>query len=245
MAPAAMRKSQDPEGKKQAHHLLDPVGPAFERTFLEALEPALEHLAKHGIRVAANAGASNTQKCYEAVVKMIADKGLDIPVAWIEGDDVLSAVQKDIETGQGNFTNLHTGLSIAEWKQTGFEAIGAQAYLGGIGIAEAFKQGAQIVVCGRVSDASPFIGAAYWWHGWQRDMLDRLANAFIAGHLLECSTYITGGNFAGFQELEHASGGWAELGFPIGEISKDGNVVITKQKGTPGCVAVHTCSSQL
>ena len=125
------------------------------------------------------------------------------------------------------------------------EPLAAQAYLGGLGIAEAFKQGAQIVVCGRVSDASPYIGAAYWWHGWERCMLDELANAFVMGHILECSTYVTGGNYSGFQELEHRDGGWAELGFPIGEIGKDGSVIVTKQKGTGGMVTVYTCSSQL
>lgn len=76
-------------------------------------------------------------------------------------------------------------------------------------------------------------------------MLKELANALVAGHLLECSTYVTGGNYSGFKDLENGAGGWKDLGFPIGEISKDGGVVITKQKGTGGTVNVNTCSSQL
>lgn len=174
---------------------------------------------------------------------MINAKVLDIPVAWIEGDDVFSAVEEGLRSGRGKFKNIHTELGMEEWKSSGFEMVGAQAYLGGLGIAEAFKQGAQIVVCGRVSDASPYIGAAYWWHRWERSMFTELANALVAGHLLECSTYVTGGNYSGFQELERS--GWDSLGFPIGEISKDGSVVITKQRHTGGAVTVDTCSSQL
>lgn len=183
------------------------------------------------------------------LVDMIEAKGLKISVAWISGDEVLSIFEQELHHSSRTsstqlFKNIQTGETLSEWKAK-YEAVGAQAYLGGLGIAEAFKQGAQIVVCGRVSDASPYIGAAYWWHGWERSMSDRLANALVAGHLLECSTYVTGGNYSGFQDLEHVGSGWTDLGFPIGEISKDGGVVITKQKDTGGMLTVDTCSSQL
>jgi hypothetical protein len=222
--------------------LLSPVGPAYESVFLEALEPALEDLAKYGIKVAANAGASDTEGLYKLVVEMIEKKGLNIKVAWVSGDEVFPAVQNALKSGQNAFTNIYTGETLKEWQ---FKPIYAQAYLGGLGIAEAFKQGAQIVVCGRVSDASPVIGAAYWWHKWNRDQLHELANAFVAGHLLECSTYVAGGNYSGFKELEDSEGGWSDIGFPIGEIDGDGQVVITKQKGSNGLVSANTCSSQL
>lgn len=123
----------------------------------------------------------------------------------------------------------------------------AQCYLGGLGIAAAFSEGADIVLCGRVSDASPVIGAAYWYHGWTRNDLDKLANAFVAGHLIECSNYVCGGNFSGFKALELTAGdGWSNIGYPIAEISAEGKVVITKQSSsTGGAVTVDTCSSQL
>lgn len=243
MVTAASRKVNASNPNDTPSNLLEPVGPAFETSFLEALEPALPDLAKHGIRVAVNAGASDTKRLFNVVVEMVKKKGLSVPVAWVEGDEVLPAVEKSLMKGKSTFKNIYTGEELKEWK---FKPMYAQAYLGGLGIAEAFKQGAQIVVCGRVSDASPVIGAAYWWHGWERGMLRELANAFVAGHLLECSTYVTGGNYTGFKELEHdGSGGWSDIGFPIGEISKDGLVVMTKQKGTAGSVSVNTCSSQL
>lgn len=210
--------------------------------FIEALEPALEDLAKYNIKVAANAGASDTEGLYNLVTEMVKNKGLDIKVAWISGDEAMPAVNAALKSGKSKFKNIYTGEDLDAWK---FKPMYAQAYLGGLGIAEAFNQGAQIVICGRVSDASPVIGAAYWFHQWRRSQLNELANAFIAGHLIECSTYITGGNYSGFKEIEHSPGGWADLGFPIAEISSNGQVVITKQKNSGGAVTTNTCSSQL
>lgn len=80
-----------------------------------------------------------------------------------------------------------TGEILKDWP---FEPISAQAYLGGLGIAKAFRSGADVVICGRVSDASPIIGAAYWWHRWIPEDLQKLANAFVAGHMIECSNYV-------------------------------------------------------
>jgi hypothetical protein len=173
---------------------------------------------------------------------MIKQKGLDIKVAWISGDDAMSAVDEALKSGKSNFKNIYTGETLDTWK---FKPIACQAYLGGLGIAEAFSQGAQIVICGRVADASPVIGAAYWFHQWQRSQLHELANAFVAGHLIECSTYVSSGNYSGFKELEHSSGGWHDIGFPIAEIARDGKVIITKQKNTGGLVSVNTCTAQL
>ena len=164
----------------------DNGGEAYEPTFIESLEPALPHVAKHRIKVAVNAGASDTALLHKVVTDMVKTKGLDLKVAWVSGDEVLPAVEKAQRDGKSKFENICTGEQLEEWK---FEPIYAQAYLGGLGIAAAFAKGADIVVCGRVSDASPVIGAAYWWHGWKRDQLLELANAFVAGHLIECSNY--------------------------------------------------------
>ena len=214
--------------------------PAYEATFLEALEPALLDLARHGIKVAVNAGAADTRLLAETVRAMVARKGLGLKVAWVSGDEVLPAVERAQRDGRCRFENLCTGEVLRDWK---FRPVYAQAYLGGLGIAAALAEGADIVVCGRVSDASPVIGAAYWWHGWKRDQLDELANAFVAGHLIECSTYVCGGNFTGFKGLELS--GWEDIGYPIAEIAHDGQVVIAKSQGAGGEVSTQTCSSQL
>jgi hypothetical protein len=221
--------------------VLNPPGQidAYEPTFLEALEPALPHIAKYRIKVAVNAGASDTQKLHAVVEKMGKAKGLSLSVAWISGDEVLPKLLEAQKRGESPFENICTGEKLDDWE---FEPIYAQAYLGGLGIAKAFEKGADIVVCGRVSDASPVIGAAYWWHNWKRSDLDKLANAFVAGHLSECSSYSTGGNYTGFKDLECL--GWTNIGYPIVEISQSGDVVVTKNKGSGGEVSVNTLTSQ-
>ncbi|KAL4928649.1 DUF1446-domain-containing protein [Aspergillus undulatus] len=222
------------------------IAPGYELSFLLALQPALEYLAKYPIRLAVNAGNTDTRGLYEVVMQMVRAKGLDLKVAWVSGDEVLSTVQSALASGKAKFKNIYTNEELSDWS---FEPIFAQCYLGGLGIAAALAEGADIVLCGRVSDASPVIGAAYWYHQWQRSDLDQLANAFVAGHLIECSNYVCGGNFTGFKELEHVGkdkDGWANVGYPIAEISADAKVVITMQSyATGGAVTVDTCTSQL
>lgn len=170
---------------------------------------------------------------------MVKARGLGLSVAWISGDEVLPQLLEAQKRGDSPFENIYTGEKLDDWQ---FEPMYAQAYLGGLGIAKAFEKGADIVVCGRVSDASPVIGAACWWHRWQRSDLDKLANAFVAGHLSECSSYSTGGNYTGFKDLECL--GWENIGYPIVEIAHSGEVIVTKNKGSGGEVSVNTLTSQ-
>ncbi|ORY69037.1 uncharacterized protein BCR38DRAFT_363932 [Pseudomassariella vexata] len=210
----------------------------FETSFLEALEPALPYLQSRGIKVAVNAGASDTQKLYQVVVDKVKAAGLNLQVAWVGGDEVMDAVQSAIKLGQ-DFKSLTTGQKLSDW---GFEPIYAQCYLGCWGIVEALKQGADIVLCGRVADASPIIGCAAYHYGWGRQDYDQLAHAFVAGHFIECSTYVTGGNFSGFKSLPGKS---LDLGFPIVEMAANGQFYVTKQKDRDGMVTVDTCKAQL
>ncbi|KUJ20437.1 DUF1446 domain-containing protein [Mollisia scopiformis] len=263
----------------------------YEKTFLEALSPALPDIAKYGIKIAVNAGGSDTKGLADVVKKLLKEKGLGdkLKVAWIEGDDVLEVIKEKLQASEKkkqskwqqirnapmgkmrdgmsifdawmegedvsaevksvlsrrdpDFWNICTGEKLQDWVFKD-QILAAQAYLGGLGIARAFREGADIVLCGRVSDASPVIGAASWWHNWSREEnLEELANALVAGHLIECSNYVCGGNFSGFKALEPT--GWVDIGYPIAEIGKRGDMIITKQKGTGGCVSVDTCKAQL
>ncbi|KAH6677709.1 hypothetical protein B0J14DRAFT_536427 [Halenospora varia] len=223
----------------RAYNVANGIGIGYEESFLEALEPALENIAKKRIKLACNAGTVATKDLYDVVVKMVADKKLPLTIAWIEGDAVLDQVKDDLETNPEKFIHISTGQTLKEWD---FDPLFAQCYLGGMGIAAAFS-GADIVLCGRVADASPIIGAAAWWHSWSRTDYDELARALIAGHLIECSVYVTGGNFNGFKTLDWDS--ITNIGYPIAEISADGDVVITKVEGTGGLVSKETCKEQL
>ncbi len=117
----------------------------------------------------------------------------------------------------------------------------ANAYLGAWGIAEALSRGADIVVTGRVTDASVVVGPAAWHFGWARDDWDRLAGAVVAGHVIECGAQATGGNYSSFQEVP----GLEHPGFPIAEVHADGSSIITKHPGTGGLVSVGTVTAQL
>lgn len=131
-------------------------GAMFAENFIDCFEPAIPHLARNGVRLAVNAGASDTEILAKLVKRMCVDAGCPMDVAWVEGDDVTQQVEKLKGLGE-SFESLMHGKTLEEW---GFGPICSQAYLGGLGIAEAFKQGAQIVICGRVADAAPIIGAA-------------------------------------------------------------------------------------
>jgi hypothetical protein len=115
------------------------------------------------------------------------------------------------------------------------QLIRRRCYLGGAGIAEALRQGADIVVCGRVADAAPAVGAGMYWHGWDRSKdFDQIAGSLICGHLIECAAYVTGGYFSGFKRLME---GCENLGFPIAELEADGSCTITKEENTGGEVS--------
>ncbi|KAL4876844.1 DUF1446-domain-containing protein [Aspergillus karnatakaensis] len=216
----------------------NPLTSEFETSFMEAIVPALEDLATRKIKVAVNAGASDTKKLYDALTDVIDGKKLDLKVAWVEGDEVSDLLQQSITAGTA-FKNLTTGKQLSDWD---FTPVYAQAYLGAWGIVEAFRGGADIVLCGRVTDASPTIGCAAYYHNWTREDYDQLAHAFVAGHFIECSTYVTGGNFSGFKSLPGQS---LDLAFPIVEISHQGDFIVTMQKERDGFVTVDTCKAQL
>ena len=117
----------------------------------------------------------------------------------------------------------------------------ANAYLGAWGIKEALDQGADIVVCPRVTDAAVVIGPAAWKFGWSRTDYDSLAGALAAGHIIECGCQATGGNYSFFKEVPS----FDNVGYPIAEIENDGSFTITKHPGTGGLVSVGTVTAQL
>lgn len=216
----------------------DGIG-AFDPSFMGTFTPALPHLQQRRIKVAVNAGASEPEKLAALVTTVIQEQGLDLKVAWIQGDEVMDVVQHLMQQGE-KFENICFGGNLEDWP---FEPIAAQCYLGGAGIAEAFRAGADIVICGRVSDAAPTIGAAMWWHGWDRNKdLDAVAGSLVAGHMIECSSYVCGGYYSGFKDLFD---GCEDIGFPIAAIDKDGSFTLEKEPNTGGEVSVGTATSQL
>ena len=117
----------------------------------------------------------------------------------------------------------------------------ANAYLGAWGIKEALDNGADVVICPRVTDAAVVIGPAAWKFNWSRNDYDQLAGALAAGHVIECGAQATGGNYSFFKEVPS----FKDIGYPIAEINEDGSFIITKHPNTGGLVSVGTVTAQL
>ncbi|WP_153506386.1 acyclic terpene utilization AtuA family protein [Cumulibacter manganitolerans] len=211
--------------------------PGYVEFFVEQVRPNLADIAERGIRVVTNAGGFDPAALAAELRRMCAEDGHDLTVAHIEGDNVLEKVAGLTAAG-ARFQNLDSGRPLSEW---GHEPVAANAYLGGWGIARALAEGADIVICGRVTDASLICGSAAWWHSWAIDDWDRLARAVVAGHIIECGAHATGGNFAGFRAIPSM----IEPGFPIAEIAADGTTVITKHERDAGAVVPDTVTAQL
>ncbi|MCO5997508.1 acyclic terpene utilization AtuA family protein [Actinoallomurus rhizosphaericola] len=218
------------------NRLKKPSG-GYATTFLRQLRPVAAEIAERGIKVVVNAGGLDPAGLARDTRALLAEVGVDLAVAHVEGDD-LSARLAGLAAEGHDLAHLDTGEPFASW---GHEPLTANAYLGGFGVAAALAGGADIVITGRVADASLVTGAAAWWWGWSPDDHDALAGAVVAGHVIECGAQATGGNFSGFTgiaDLRHP-------GFPIAEVDRDGSSVITKHEDTGGAVTVDTVTAQL
>lgn len=228
-------------GNERASRAPDAEQTAFEMSFVAALKPAIQDVAKNKQKVVANAGSCDPEALARIVHQLVKDHGLHLKVAWITGDDVTTQFKEMLQNGE-QFLSLPSDTPIHEWGQ---EPVCAQGYLGGVGIAEALRNGADIVICGRVADAAPVVGSAMWFHNWGREDFTQLAYALVAGHLLECSSYVTGGYYTGFKKELLFANNCTNLGFPIGEIEPSGEFVITKEEKAGGIVNIQTVTAQL
>jgi hypothetical protein len=206
-------------------------------TFLKQMEQVMGECLDRDIRVVSNAGGLNPQGLAKELKKIADTLGLHPKIACIEGDDLMGRLADLQEKGEA-FIHLDKGISL---KEAGAMPISANAYLGGWGVAESLSQGADIVVGGRLADASVVMGPAAWWFGWQRQDWDKLAGAAVAGHIIECGAQATGGNYSFIEEVPS----FLNVGYPIAEIFADGSFVITKHPGTGGLVSVDTVKAQL
>jgi hypothetical protein len=217
--------------------LKDP-GAGYAGSFLKQIQPVLGEIASRGIKVVVNAGGLNPAALAPALRQLCEGAGVRLTIAHVEGDDITGRLAELQASGHA-LPHLDTGAPIAEWP---YRPLTANAYLGGWGIARALSEGADIVICPRVTDASLVVGAAAWWHEWEIDAWDPLAGAVIAGHVIECGTQATGGNFSGVFGLNVDM---RRPGFPIAEIAADGSSRIVKHAGTGGAITVDTVLAQL
>jgi hypothetical protein len=195
----------------------DPAA-GFDPGLAERLHAVLATCLAGGVRIVTNAGAANPRGAGALVAAIARARGLHPRIAVVVGDDVLDRMGDPA-------------------------ALSANAYLGSAAIVQALDAGADVVLTGRVADASLFAAPVLHAHAWPADDWDRVAHALVAGHLLECAGQLTGGYFAdpGIDDVS----GLAELGFPFADVASDGSVEVAKLPGTGGVLDVRTCTQQL
>ena len=222
IALAQQARRQDPESG------YDPL--------LEArMHAVLPVATRNGVRIVSNMGAANPLAAARKTAAIARELGLGgLKIAAVTGDDVLDVVRG------GGYRFEESGDAVADFDE---RIVSANAYLGAAPIVAALEAGADVVLTGRAADPSLFTAPLIHEFGWAFDDWDRLGQATVVGHLMECAGQITGGYFAdpGFKDVA----GLARLGFPIGEVSADGSVVITKVAHAGGFVTEATCKEQL
>ena len=211
-------------------------GGGYARTFVDQMEQVRGTCLDRGIKVVSNAGGLDPDGCADAVAEVADRLGLSPTIAYVRGDDLLARRSELLEAGV-ELSHFDTGEPLGDLD--GF--LTANAYLGCWGIVEALRGGADIVITGRVTDAAVVCGPAAWHHGWARDDWNALAGAVVAGHVIECGTQASGGNYSFFEEVP----GLVRPGFPWAEVAEDGSSVIGKHDGSGGQVSIGTVTSQL
>lgn len=203
---------------------------------LEArMRAVLPVAAKNRVRIVSNMGAANPRAAAKKTAQIARELGLNgLKIAAVSGDDVLDAVL------QSNLRFVESGDEVSAYAG---RIVSANAYLGAAPIVAALAAGADIVLTGRVADPSLFTAPLIHEFGWRMDDWPTLGQATVVGHLLECAGQVSGGYFAdpGYKEVRDL----ARLGFPIGEVSADGGMVVTKVAHAGGGVTAATCKEQL
>ncbi|KAH6871221.1 duf1446 domain-containing protein [Thelonectria olida] len=211
----------------------DDASKGYEVGFLEQLDDCIDILASKKIKLVANAGALNTPACAAKAREICKKHGHEhLKIAYVVGDDITDiVVNRKKQEELGGIVHLdYPERTLESW---GKSPLCGVAYFGGWGIVRALQEGADLVICGRVTDASPVIALAAWWHNWSYDDWDRLAGALVAGHLIECGPYVTGANFSGVRPYLD---GMVDLAFPIAEIAHDGTTILAKNPKHAGFI---------
>ncbi|WP_085629911.1 MULTISPECIES: acyclic terpene utilization AtuA family protein [unclassified Pseudomonas] len=211
--------------------LKDPQA-GFAGDFIDILTPLLPQLAQQRIRVISNAGGVNPTACAAALQAACDRAGVDLKIAVLLGDDLQPQFKG---LGTQGITEMFSGAPLPPL------CVSTNAYLGAPGIVEALRLGADIVITGRVVDSAVVSAALVHGFGWSWHDYDRLAQAALAGHIIECGAQCTGGNFTDWREVPD----YEHIGFPIVEVGADGQFTVSKPEGSGGLVTPLTVGEQM
>ncbi|MGH8992548.1 MAG: acyclic terpene utilization AtuA family protein, partial [Acidimicrobiia bacterium] len=211
----------------------------YATDFVAQLRDVLATCVERNITVISNAGGVNPLACKAAVEKVAAELGVagGVRVGVVLGDDIFGGLGDLMATGEP-LANMDTGRPLSDVAD---QVLSANVYLGAAPVVRALQMGANVVITGRVTDTGVTLAPMIHEFGWAEDDWDRLAAGIIAGHIIECGTQCTGGNFTDWQKVKS----WSNLGYPLVEARPDGTFTVTKHPGTGGLVSVHTVTEQL
>jgi hypothetical protein len=210
----------------------------YTRDITNTMKNLLPYVKKKGIKLITNAGGINPKGAMDEIIRVAKEVGITgIKIATVTGDDIYGRID-ELHAKGVLLSNGDTGEEIETVKD---KLLFANVYLGAQGIAEALKQGADIVLTGRTTDTAQFLGPLIYEFGWGKEEWDKLASGILVGHLLECSGQVAGGNFSGdWYNID----GFDNIGYPIAEVNEDGSFVVTKTKGSGGRVSIDTLKEQ-
>ncbi|HEV8623396.1 MAG TPA: acyclic terpene utilization AtuA family protein [Acidimicrobiia bacterium] len=211
----------------------------YATDFVAQLRDVLPTCVERGIKVISNAGGVNPLACKAAVERLADELGVGdrVRVGVVLGDDIYDRLD-DLIAGGETLSNMDTGRPLADERAN---VLSANAYLGAAPVVKALELGANVVITGRVTDTGVTLAPMIHEFGWAADDWNRLAAGIVAGHIIECGTQCTGGNFTDWHKVKS----YSNLGFPLVEALPDGTFTVTKHPGTGGLVTVHTVSEQL
>jgi hypothetical protein len=210
----------------------------YATDFVDLMREALPKILEKDIKVIASAGGVNAEACRKAVLAVARELGVTgLKIGIVEGDDILGRLPELMSQG-AEFKHMQTGEALSRVQE---RVLSANAYISSFAIAEALAGGANVVITGRVSDPGLVLAPMIHEFGWRQDDWDKLAAGTVAGHILECGAQATGGNFTRWWEVPD----FANIGYPIAEVSPDGTFHISKHPGTGGLVTVDTIGEQI
>ncbi|GEO42742.1 ABC transporter substrate-binding protein [Skermanella aerolata] len=218
-------------GLGQKRRLHDPAS-GYDPLLERRMRPLLPLLKEKGTRIVTNMGSANPLAAGRKIARLAGELGIDITVAVVTGDDVLSVLDPEAPS-------MEDGRPLSSYGRI----LSANAYLGADAILPALQSGADVVITGRVADPSLVVAPLAHHFGWDLGDADRIGQGTVVGHLLECAGQITGGYFAdpGRKDVP----GLADLGFPFADVDADGNCVLSKVAGTGGLITAATVKEQL
>jgi hypothetical protein len=209
----------------------------YARDFISHVGSVLDEIAAKNITVIANAGGINPGACARALERLMEERGVRLPVAIVDGDDLMPRLS-DLTTEGCDFRHLDTGVPATDILP---KVNAANAYIGARPIVAALAKGARVIITGRTYDAASVVAPMVHEFGWDWEDWDRLASGLLAGHLIECGAQVTGGNYTLWREVAS----YENMGYPLVEVGADGTFVLTKHPGTGGLVSPRTATEQI